>query len=170
MAAPGPGSDIDGPEVAQLSALAKKHSMWIVFGMRAAAPEGDPYPADPARGTKKLGYNTDVILDRQGATVRGRPSHSAAEASREPAGVLRMRADGVRPYDSAAPAQARWSATTARRGPAARGQRAARWTTATRAASSSRRPAPGLGIGLAPQLYGAGQLRARDRYFRWFPI
>ena len=32
--------------------------------MRAAAPEGDPYQAGPARGTKKLGYNTDVILNR----------------------------------------------------------------------------------------------------------
>jgi predicted amidohydrolase len=61
--------DIDGPEVAQLSAMAKKHSMWIVFGMRATAPEGDPYPVDPARGTKKLGYNTDVILDRQGKNI-----------------------------------------------------------------------------------------------------
>ena len=43
--------------------------MWIVFGMRAKAPEGDPYPVDPARGAKKLGYNTDVILNRQGEMV-----------------------------------------------------------------------------------------------------
>ena len=43
--------------------------MWIIFGMRATAPQGDPYPVDPARGTKKLGYNTDVILNRQGENV-----------------------------------------------------------------------------------------------------
>ena len=61
--------DLDGPEVAQLKALAKNRSMWIVFGVRATAPAGDPYPVDPVRGTKKLGYNTDVILDRQGEMV-----------------------------------------------------------------------------------------------------
>ena len=61
--------DIDGPEVAQLSVLAKKHSMWIIFGMRVKSPEDDPYPADPARGTKKLGYNTDVILNREGVNI-----------------------------------------------------------------------------------------------------
>ena len=62
--------DIDGPEVHQLMAVAKKLAMWIVFGMRATAPAGDPYPVDPARGDgKKLGYNTDVILDRQGEMV-----------------------------------------------------------------------------------------------------
>ena len=61
--------ELDGPEVAQLSAMAKKHKMWIVFGMRATAPAGDPYPVDPARGTKKLGYNTDVILNREGERI-----------------------------------------------------------------------------------------------------
>jgi predicted amidohydrolase len=61
--------DLHGPEVAQLQALAKNRSMWIVFGMRATAPADDPYPLDPARGTKKLGYNTDVILDRRGEIV-----------------------------------------------------------------------------------------------------
>eukprot|EP01052_Picozoa_sp_SAG31_P011575 SAG31_NODE_658_length_13104_cov_4.409919_6_plen_443_part_00 len=60
---------LDGPEVAQLAAVAKRHSMYIIFGMRAVAPLGDPYPADPARGDRKLGYNTDVILDRQGKMV-----------------------------------------------------------------------------------------------------
>ena len=34
--------DLDGPEVARLAAVAKKHSMYIVFGMRAKAPPGDP--------------------------------------------------------------------------------------------------------------------------------
>ena len=61
--------DIDGPEVAQLSAVAKKHSMWIIFGMRTTAPDGDNYPVDPARGAKKLGYNTDVILNREGVNI-----------------------------------------------------------------------------------------------------
>ena len=61
--------DVDGPEVARLAAVAKKHSMYIIFGMRATAPRGDPYPVDTQRGTKKLGYNTDVILDRQGKMV-----------------------------------------------------------------------------------------------------
>eukprot|EP01050_Picozoa_sp_SAG11_P020225 SAG11_NODE_3373_length_2491_cov_2.115385_1_plen_593_part_10 len=61
--------ELDGPEVAQLQALAKNRSMYIVFGMRASAPADDPYPLDPARGSKKLGYNTDVILDRQGEMV-----------------------------------------------------------------------------------------------------
>jgi hypothetical protein len=43
--------------------------MWIIFGMRATAPDGDPYPVDPVRGSKKLGYNTDVILNRQGENI-----------------------------------------------------------------------------------------------------
>ena len=53
-----------------LGAIAKKHSMYIVFGMRAPQPAGDPYQPDPARDNgKKLGYNTDVIIDRQGEMV-----------------------------------------------------------------------------------------------------
>ena len=45
--------------------------MYIVFGMRAAQTADDSYPADPGRpkAWKKLGYNTDVILDRQGEMV-----------------------------------------------------------------------------------------------------
>jgi len=39
--------------------------------MRAAQPKGDPYPADPGRPKAygKLGYNTDVILGRDGKMV-----------------------------------------------------------------------------------------------------
>ena len=37
--------------------------------MRASAPPGDPYPVDPARGPNKLGYNTDIILGRDGQMV-----------------------------------------------------------------------------------------------------
>eukprot|EP01052_Picozoa_sp_SAG31_P011574 SAG31_NODE_658_length_13104_cov_4.409919_5_plen_199_part_00 len=53
----------------KLGSIARRHNMYIIFGMRAVAPLGDPYPADPARGDRKLGYNTDVILDRQGKMV-----------------------------------------------------------------------------------------------------
>ena len=53
-----------------LGVLAKKHSMYIVFGMRAPAPAGDPYRPDPARDSgRRLGYNTDVILGRDGEMV-----------------------------------------------------------------------------------------------------
>jgi predicted amidohydrolase len=33
-----------------LGAIARKHSMYIVFGMRAPQPADDPYQAGPARG------------------------------------------------------------------------------------------------------------------------
>ena len=54
-----------------LGAIAKKHSMYIVFGVRAAQQADDPYEADPLRPKAygKLGYNTDVILDREGEMV-----------------------------------------------------------------------------------------------------
>lgn len=53
-----------------LGAIAKKHSMYIVFGMRAPNPANDPYEPDPARVKgRKLGYNTDVIIDRKGKMV-----------------------------------------------------------------------------------------------------
>jgi len=73
--APPPGCDMSPGQncsiINALGAIAKKHSMYIVFGMRAAQPADDPYPVDPTRGLAdtKLGYNTDVILDREGQMV-----------------------------------------------------------------------------------------------------
>jgi hypothetical protein len=51
-----------------LGAIAKKHSMYIVFGMRAVQTADDPYEGDPARSKgRRLGYNTDVILGAEHA-------------------------------------------------------------------------------------------------------
>ena len=57
------------PMVVALGAIAKNYSMHIVFGMRAPSPSDDVYPADPSRGGVKLGYNTVIILNREGAVA-----------------------------------------------------------------------------------------------------
>jgi len=60
-------------EVEVLGAVAKKYSMYVIFGIRALTPRDDPYPPDPSRPTPapdgRLGYNTDIIIDRQGKVV-----------------------------------------------------------------------------------------------------
>merc|ERR1712137_1405434 len=49
-------------EVNVMSAIARKYAMYVIFGIRALAPQDDPY-----LGPK--GYNTVVILGRRGEVV-----------------------------------------------------------------------------------------------------
>jgi predicted amidohydrolase len=61
--------DLDDPHILLLAAAAKQHRIYIIFGVRLKAPPPDPYASDPARGGVKLGYNTNIILDRTGQNV-----------------------------------------------------------------------------------------------------
>ena len=57
---------LDGNHTDLLGSVARLYSMYVLYGLRAAADKDDPYAAVDG---VKLGYNTNILLGRDGKMI-----------------------------------------------------------------------------------------------------
>ena len=74
--------------------LSHSSRRYVIFGIRAQQPAGDPYPAGKSVPGTTSGYNTAVILDRQGKIVGSYQKQFPCCPAPDPASGVNWNDDG----------------------------------------------------------------------------